>query len=187
MSERTSKKDDEENDSWAGSFYIPQKKEQWAALRKAGKLKDATINSIKKMASGSKVLRRQFVMFRAIWPYPIYPAEFLNNMNNYGLDSTYDEAVEIIESSAEFTKFLKLVGAKVKSDTITENDPRWAGSLMPAYRFQEACLDRIPDPGISTDRGTKRKSRGPIPWSEYGTEGWCEIDPVWFNPMKLSS
>ncbi|PWY86707.1 hypothetical protein BO70DRAFT_394725 [Aspergillus heteromorphus CBS 117.55] len=151
-----------DKDSWKGSFAIPENQEEWNLLQKAGKLTKTTINTLSKMASGSKVFRKQFVTFRAIWPFPLETTKLLDFKADYGLHTTWERAEQIAHSSVELAKYLQLVSSKTPSGTLTEADPRWAGSFMSVLRYQEDCLDEVP--GTSTGRTRKRATRHRIPW-----------------------
>jgi hypothetical protein len=54
-------------DSFSGSFFIPANEEDWTNLATKGKLLGKTIHDLPKMTSGSKILKKQFIMLRSLW------------------------------------------------------------------------------------------------------------------------
>ncbi|BCS02731.1 uncharacterized protein AKAW2_60995A [Aspergillus luchuensis] len=137
MSDPDAKKKTEEveKDSWAGSFALPETQDDWKMLEKLGKLKNSTLHSIKKMASGSKVLRKQFVMFWTIWPFPRPRDQFYQRIFEYGIDdATLKQAIAVVDGSKEFKRYLALIEAKIPADNLVESDG--PAPLCPSYAIR---------------------------------------------------
>lgn len=108
--------------------------------RKRRKLLRKNIHERLKMNSGSKVLKKQFLMMRAIWPACQSPDEFLTDMEKYNPDTVWQTASQVVDGSAEFTKYFNLISRdKTVTDTLTYQNHEFAGSLMPVLRYQRLC------------------------------------------------
>ncbi|BCS14385.1 hypothetical protein ALUC_60941A [Aspergillus luchuensis] len=113
MSDPDAKKKTEEveKDSWAGSFALPETQDDWKMLEKLGKLKNSTLHSIKKMASGSK------------------------RIFEYGIDdATLKQAIAVVDGSKEFKRYLALIEAKIPADNLVESDG--PAPLCPSYAIR---------------------------------------------------
>lgn len=137
-------KDKASVDSYDGSCAAPEDEDDWEGLaRKMGLLR-STIHQLTKMASGSRVFKKQFVMIRAVWPYRLMARSFLDARADYGLLPVWDTAQGLIDNSPEFQKFFALVEKdRATIEALDENDPRWAGSLMPVLRYMRLCSSPV--------------------------------------------
>lgn len=153
-------KDDNEADSFRGSFYIPADEDEWKQLVGRGNLKGKTIHTIEKMKKGSKPFKKQFLMMKAIWPPAIEPFAFLEReISNYGLEDFMADAERIVAASWETQRYLQLLKDIKKADSIDEQSPYWAGSFMPVIRLQAQCaLEKTPRLSMTT-RASKPRGK----------------------------
>lgn len=135
--------DKDEVESFQGSFFLPGDKEEWRELVAKARLGKKTIHDITKMASGSKLHKRQFLMLRVLWPKRQGPGKFELEKEEYGLDAgTWKSATETINQSSEFKQYLNLLETRFNIEDMVESDTPWAGSFMPVIRFQDKCAAR---------------------------------------------
>ncbi|KAB8207557.1 hypothetical protein BDV34DRAFT_223462 [Aspergillus parasiticus] len=140
MKKRKAEEKEKDADSFVGSFSVPADEEDWTRLVLTAKLRGKTIHDITKMGSGSKVRKKQFVMCRALWGKILKRADFIQfGLPEYGLQQYWEKATEIIENSSEVSKYLALVPQHQLIESLTETDPRWAGSFMEVLELQREC------------------------------------------------
>ena len=191
MERQKKQKDSEDADSFVGSFSIPCDETEWAALVLKGRIRGKTLHGGTKMSSGSKVLKKQFLLFRVLWPQRVEPDGFLPCIDKYGLDKTWDRATTIVDGSAELQRYISLVANKVDVKTLSETDESGAGSFIPVLPFQQQCL--VPVERVSTERHTishetrlKRKAAeifGLLRPSASGQLNHCNIELTYANKL----
>ncbi|KAE8140232.1 hypothetical protein BDV38DRAFT_280227 [Aspergillus pseudotamarii] len=154
------KEKDKDADSFVGSFSVPADEEDWARLVLTAKLRGKTIHDITKMGSGSKIRKKQFVMCRALWGKRMTRADFVEfGLPKYGLHDYWARATETIVNSDEFSKYLVLIPQHHLIETLTETDPRWAGSFMEALELQRECGELQVGPQDDAPPATKLRRR----------------------------
>ncbi|KAE8310175.1 hypothetical protein BDV41DRAFT_590583 [Aspergillus transmontanensis] len=157
MKKRKAEEKEKDADSFVGSFSVPADEEDWTRLVLTAKLRGKTIHDITKMGSGSKVRKKQFVMCRALWGKILKRADFIQfGLPEYGLQQYWEKATEIIENSSEFSKYLALVPQHQLIESLTETDPRWAGSFMEVLELQRECGE------VNTNGAQDNVSRIPL-------------------------
>ncbi|PYI16401.1 hypothetical protein BO99DRAFT_465987 [Aspergillus violaceofuscus CBS 115571] len=159
-------------DSFTGSFSIPANKEELLSILQNSKLNKNSLHDCIKMRSGSKVLKKQFVLFRSIWKNSAKPGELSDAMDRYNLEGVLEQAIHLVNNSQEVKRYLALVNHPHLVPDLQEDDPQWAGSWMPVLRFHARCLAfcrkkhdrRLVPVRLSTKRSlsspTKRKAEG---------------------------
>ncbi|PYH86800.1 hypothetical protein BO82DRAFT_370630 [Aspergillus uvarum CBS 121591] len=127
-------------DSFTGSFSIPENKEALLRILRISKLNRSSLHNLFKMRSGSKVLKKQFVLFRSIWPFPEGPGDFADRAACYNLEGVWKQALHLVNDPEEAKRYLALVNHQHLVSELQEGDPQWAGSWMPVLRFQARCI-----------------------------------------------
>lgn len=171
----TTREPEPDKDSWDGSFSVPTNSKEWGELVRKGKLVRKTIHTLAKMASGSKVFKKQFVLLRTIWPFRQLPREFFNDMARYNLDTVWNEASQIVDGDHEFQKYFNLVGINQSElDNLTNQDPKWAGSLMPLLEWQLLCIavPAAPPPTSSPGSTVRRNPRRAVGKYSQGSHSY---------------
>lgn len=148
-----------------GGFTAPENDEDWKGLAKKAKLLRKSIHDLTKMASGSRVLKKQFIMMRAIWPALSTPEELCAEIANYNLHTVWETAAQLVDGSVEFKKYFDLIDQdQAAICALTEQEPGWAGSLMPVLRYQLLCA-AVPNTSNQPALGSltaRRPTRGSI-------------------------
>lgn len=154
------KEKDKDADSFVGSFSVPADEDDWARLVLTAKLRGKTIHDITKMGSGSKIRKKQFVLCRVLWQKIMTRADFVEfGLPKYGLQDYWAKATEIILNSDEFSKYLVLMPQYHLIESLTERDPRWAGSFMEALELQRECGELQAVPQADAPPTTKLRRR----------------------------
>ncbi|KAE8377599.1 hypothetical protein BDV26DRAFT_293072 [Aspergillus bertholletiae] len=152
---RQEKEKENDGDSFVGSFSVPADEKDWARLIHTARLRDKTIHNITKMGSGSNVRKKQFLMFRALWGEIGKRFDFIPvGLTEYGLQDYWAKATETILNSGEFSKYLALIPQHQSIETLTETDPRWAGSFMEVLELQRECGELQACPQEDAPRAT---------------------------------
>ncbi|OJJ96265.1 hypothetical protein ASPACDRAFT_1859515 [Aspergillus aculeatus ATCC 16872] len=127
-------------DSFTGSFSIAANKDDLLSILRTSKLSGKSLHDLIKMRSGSKALKKQFVLFRSVWKAAVEPGESLANMTRYKLGGALEQAVNLVNGSQEVEKYLALLKHLHLVPDLQEGDPQWAGSWMPVLRFHAKCV-----------------------------------------------
>ncbi|KAI2932558.1 hypothetical protein CBS63078_1328 [Aspergillus niger] len=160
----------EDNDSFVGSFSIPADRKDWTDLVKSSKLANLSINSLKKMGSGSKTEKKQFVQYRAIWPPSLTRGDLVYFKDKFRLDSVWTVAEDLINKSPETQNYFSLVEHPEIVSIISEADGIWSGSWMPVLRYQTRVKENSTPKSHSPPslRGTKRSRSTESPDDQTG-------------------
>ncbi|RAL03175.1 uncharacterized protein BO80DRAFT_432957 [Aspergillus ibericus CBS 121593] len=92
------------------------------------------------MTSGSSVLKKQFVMFRAIWPDTLTPHDFENHLVSLGIGTEWAAAVQVVNASEEFKRYLVIVENRWAISELSEGNTFWPGAFQPVQRWQERVM-----------------------------------------------
>lgn len=81
-------------DSFTGSFSIPGASHDWEILAQRAKLLRKRLHDFTKFGSGSKILKEQFVLFRALLPRTQLPIQLISpaQLSVYRLESALQRA-----------------------------------------------------------------------------------------------
>ncbi|CAK41739.1 hypothetical protein CBS115989_3605 [Aspergillus niger] len=160
----------EDNDSFVGRFSIPADRKDWTDLVKSSKLANLSINSLKKMGSGSKTKKKQFVLYRAIWPLSLRRGDLVYFKDKFRLDSVWTVAEDLINKSPETQDYFSLVEHPEIVSIISEADGIWPGSWMPVLRYQNRVKENSTPKSHSPPslRGTKRSRSTESPDDQTG-------------------
>ncbi|KAL2809855.1 hypothetical protein BJX63DRAFT_434814 [Aspergillus granulosus] len=137
------KKENEEADSFKGSFFVPENREEWDNIVKGAKISKMTINSILKMGSGSNVLKKQFLMLKVLWLPRREPSYLINKcLAMYGLDTYWQEAKQALDNSGEFRNYISVLEGLHHLRDLNENHPDWPGAFVNVLELQQECADQ---------------------------------------------
>ncbi|KAE8332891.1 hypothetical protein BDV39DRAFT_199894 [Aspergillus sergii] len=120
-----------DTDSFRGSFFVPESREDWLTLAKSSGLLKKALGSLAKFGSGSRAKRKQHVLFKAIWSLPLDIDQFERDAEKYNLSNVWQDACNLVASSQELQRYLSLVGKPQEFALLTEIDPSWPGSWAP--------------------------------------------------------
>ncbi|RAH84553.1 hypothetical protein BO86DRAFT_441325 [Aspergillus japonicus CBS 114.51] len=127
-------------DSFTGSVFIAANKDDLLSILRTNKLSGKSLHDLIKMRSGSKVLKKQFVLFRSVWINSVPPEDSLAKMTRYDLGGALEQAFNLVDGSQEVERYLALLRHPHLVPDLGEVDPQWAGSWMPVLRFHATCV-----------------------------------------------
>lgn len=84
---------------------MPADEEDWRRLAAHGELSGKTIHDITNMGSGSRVRKRQFTVFRALWLSIMWYHALFEEKSDYGLHMHLPVARRIVANSTGFNKY----------------------------------------------------------------------------------
>ncbi|OJJ94751.1 hypothetical protein ASPACDRAFT_55655 [Aspergillus aculeatus ATCC 16872] len=138
--EKEAKQARKETDSFRGSFYVPDSASNWQKLATSSGLLQKSLYDLVNLGSGSRVKKKQFVLFKAFWP-PSEPVwKLSDDAAEYELDPVWKEAIDLVNGSSEIGKYLQLVGQPYQLAALNENDDLWPGSWAPVLKWQNRCI-----------------------------------------------
>ncbi|KAE8153281.1 hypothetical protein BDV25DRAFT_137036 [Aspergillus avenaceus] len=130
-----------DTDSFRGSFFIPESREDWLSLARSSGLIKKALGSLAKFGSGSRVKKKQHVLFKAIWTPPAKFYQLVDHAERYNLKDVWQDACNLVASSGELQRYLSLVGEPQKFALLTETDGAWPGSWVPVLQWQNRVLE----------------------------------------------
>ncbi|OJJ95984.1 hypothetical protein ASPACDRAFT_54843 [Aspergillus aculeatus ATCC 16872] len=133
------KGEDKDADSFRGSFSIPASRSEWVRLATQSRLIGKSLHDLVKLGSGSKVTKKQFVLFRAVWPRPEKFSHILNDKAKYHLNEVWDDAEQLVAKSVEIQNYFSLVESPDGLGALAEGQPGWPGSWALVLKWQKRC------------------------------------------------
>ncbi|KAE8400279.1 hypothetical protein BDV37DRAFT_286777 [Aspergillus pseudonomiae] len=119
-------------------------------LAKSSGLLKKALRSLSKFGSGSRVKKKQHVLFKAIWNPPVNFDQLVRDAKKYNLKDVWQDAANLVESSGELERSLALVEKPENFAPLTEIDLPWPGSWIPVLQWQtrvlEFCKRKPPPP-----------------------------------------
>ena len=143
MSASKAKRKHEEGIGELEDFHVCNEVEDHLGLSLANKLSRKTINKLTEMLSGSKITHEQFHLLRVIWPLMQRRSGLIEDLHKYGLLQAWGVASGILDSSAEFKKFLNHLDGGEPVQHLAENDTRMPGSFWAISRYQDQITSPI--------------------------------------------
>ncbi|OJI86046.1 hypothetical protein ASPTUDRAFT_116205 [Aspergillus tubingensis CBS 134.48] len=141
-------------------FKLPKSLKQLKSLLAKDGLGSKTIHEIEPghLGSGSDINQRQYAMFRA-FSTPIFrPSQLLKDMQDFGLDQTWDLARNIVNQSSEFRRYLALLQGVQTVSGLSPSSEAWPGAFKPTRDIQEQV---VTVKGVSTlERSQKSRPGG---------------------------
>lgn len=149
-------------------FKVPQNKKDMERL-----WNQAQITSIHDMEQGflgfgSKVTQRQFIALRIIFP-KVREAKDLSEKRahkaTYGLLSTWDHAITLVQACPEFQAYFQLIPNNVRVTTVRKSETNRPETLKPTRLIQEQISKastevREQEPSLN-DRELRSRTRQP--------------------------
>ncbi|KAB8256439.1 hypothetical protein BDV32DRAFT_153285 [Aspergillus pseudonomiae] len=105
-------------------------------LAKSSGLLKKALRSLSKFGSGSRVKKKQHVLFKAIWNPPVNFDQLVRDAKKYNLKDVWQDAANLVESSGELERSLALVEKPENFAPLTEIDLPWPGSWIPVLQWQ---------------------------------------------------
>ncbi|GLA61845.1 hypothetical protein ABZX51_002245 [Aspergillus tubingensis] len=141
-------------------FKIPKDLAQLKSMLAKDGLGSKTIHDIEPghLGSGSDINQRQYAMFRAFSTPISRHSGFLKDMQEFGLEQTWDQARNIVNQSSEFRRYLALLQGVQTVSGLSPSSAAWPGAFKPTRDIQEQV---VTVKGVSTlERSQKSRPGG---------------------------
>ncbi|KAE8140911.1 hypothetical protein BDV38DRAFT_279886 [Aspergillus pseudotamarii] len=165
-----------DKDSFKGSFSIPESTEDWVRVAKSSSLLKKTLNDLSKLGSGSRVKKKQHILFKAIWDRPVKNDKLEYKAERYNLSGVWQNAKHLVASSRELQRYLALVDKPQNFALLTEIDCAWPGSWAPVLKWQNRVLEfckrkpALETPSTGTRSHNRKRKHGIAPQVEQVLE-----------------
>ncbi|KAE8153237.1 hypothetical protein BDV25DRAFT_137143 [Aspergillus avenaceus] len=134
--------------------------------------------------SGSKTLKKQFLMMRVLWPGTLTKKAFDHSqLVRFGLDKTWAIAKQYLSNSIEFQNYLSILRGKIDVDHMDENSAIWPGAFRAPIRWQSRALHSSASDTYESPAGSETSDQDRRRITQRGKDLW---DFVKRRQLRLS-